>query len=485
MFSPVGNAASGGAPGSLLNNDRGAVAVILAVTIIPLVLSMGLAVDLTRSYMAQAKLTAALDTAALAVGADPTMATSKISPLITSYLKTNFPNTNLITVDTPTYSETSTTITVNATAHVKTTFMGLGGFKTVNVSAQSTVSLAKNIEVALVLDNTGSLEDYTDPATGKTNIMALKTAAGHLVVTLFGTVTSNNQQVRVGIVPYVAAVNAGSLASSMVKNPPAYTPGDPTGWTGCLVERASTFAAPLTQTSVATDLDKAVGGSITNYLTQYFWPNHNPTSPWTTATINKGPYTYGNTAAGPNQSCPTPIVPMTSDLQPLLTAIGADTSGNAILNSGMEGWHGGGTIGSIGMSWGYRMLSPNGPLKVAGETVSDWKTLPWQKAVVLMTDGVNNINTNDFTGAPGTPPTIAQVDTQEEAVCDALKAQQVIIYSVILHSTGSVGAALGYCAGQVAGQGDPKYYYVAENQAALYAAFDSIANSLTKLRITR
>ena len=515
MFSCVAKASSGGRVRTFRSNDHGTVAVIFALSLVPLILSMGLAVDLSRSYMARAKLTAALDSAALAVGANPNITQAQMTTVVTNFLSANFPNTNLVTVGAPTVTVTSSTVTTKATANVKTTFMALGGFNTVAVNAQSTVTLAKSLEVALVLDNTGSLS-HVDPATGKTNISALKTAAGHLVVTLFGTTTTNNLQTRVGIVPYVAAVNPGDVATGMIKNPPTLYTFDPTkvetnpsGWTGCVVERTSTFATVASASTalaaagaVAADLDTPVSAGANNYLTQYFWPQTgHATTPvlldWTTSTINKGPFVNGATAPGPNQSCPTPVVPITNSLQPLLDSIGADSSGNGITNSGLEDWQNGGTIGSIGMAWGYRLLSPSGPYAAAGkETVSNWNTSPWQKAVVLMTDGVNNLNSNtaiaggkikDYNGAPlaQQPPDVPTVDKQEEAVCDALKAQNVVIYSVFLNSGTPAGAAISYCAGTVAGQGDPKYYYVAQNQAALFAAFDSIANSLTKLRVTK
>lgn len=510
MSSLADNAPSGRRSASLRRDDRGTVAVITAVAIIPLILSMGLAVDLTRAYMARSKLTAALDAAGLAVGANPSiLTTGNPAALVSSYLQANFPSTNLVAIGTPTYTSTATTITLNATAQVTTTFMGLAGFSTVPVSAQSVISFAKSIEVAMVLDNTGSLAypNGDNVTSANSNIVALKTAAGHFVVTLFGTSPTNNSQTRIGIVPYVAAVNAGVLASGLVQNPttsPAYDASDVTKWTGCVVERATTFAAPLTRASVAADLDTPVGAG--NYLAKYFWPQsgYGTGLDWTPTTIYQGPFVNGNTGGtpnatgGPNQSCPTPVVPMTSTITGLLSSIGADSSGNAIINQGMQQWQHGGTAGSIGMAWGYRMLSPNGPFAAAGYPVSDWNTAPWQKAVVLMTDGANGVHQTknnstgqspyDYTGFPGpstSPPAISTIATQEEMVCDALKAQHVIIYSIFLNSGSSPDNAISYCAGTAPQVGDPAYFYNAQNQTALFAAFQSIANSLTKLRITK
>ena len=112
-----------------------------------------------------------------------------------------------------------------------------------------------------------------------------------------------------------------------------------------------------------------------------------------------------------------------------------------------------------------------------------------------MTDGVNEIHQNnsknDYTGDPSTTPSATQVpsastiDAEEEAVCDALKSNGVIIYSVFLNSGSTPGPAISYCAGTVAKKGDPTYYYNASNQTALYAAFASIANDLTNLRISK
>ncbi|HEV2676361.1 MAG TPA: TadE/TadG family type IV pilus assembly protein [Aliidongia sp.] len=497
---------------SLRDNERGTVAVITAAAIVPLVLSMGVAVDLTRAYMARAKLTAALDTAGLAVGANPSMTSSAANSLVSAYLQANFPTNGSITVGTAGVTQTSTTLTVTATAQIKTSFMGLAGLSTIPVTSQSTVAFAKSIEVAMVLDNTGSLSyPGGDNTTGaNSNIMALKTAAGHFVVSLFGTATTNNPQTRVGIVPYVAAVNPGSVAASMLdplSNPPPYQPTNPAGWTGCVVERPSTFAAPMSAGSIGTDLDTPVSAAKANYLTKYWWPNDGTFGTdlnWTTASsIYMGPFINGNTGGfpnttgGPNQSCPTPVVPMTNNLQPLLDSIGADATGTAIANKGMQQWQHGGTAGSIGMAWGYRMLSSYGPFAAAGQPTSKWNTAPWQKAVVLMTDGVNaihatanssGVNKWDYTGYPGltsSPPSVATIDAQEELVCDELKTQGVVIYSVFLNSGSSSGGAISYCAGQTVGQGDPAFYYNAQNQTALYAAFNSIANSLTKLRISK
>jgi Flp pilus assembly protein TadG len=508
--------------GSFVRHDRGTVAVITAAAILPLILAMGLAVDVTRAYMLRAKLSAALDAAGLAVGANPSMSASDAAALAQQYINANL-GTSGSSSPTPTVSQTSTTVTVSATAHYTTGFMGLAGVSSLPVSASSTISFAQKqgVEVAMVLDNTGSLSYPGGDGTtqSNSNILALKTAAGKFVQTVFGNTPVNNPGIRVGIVPYVAAVNPGpTVAPLMIQGNPAvttnFTSATATGWMGCVVERKSTFASiragqtPLNAYStVAKDLDASVNDA--GYLTQYVWPSNWPVYPWTNGVANSKinitlpPYTNGNMIQGPNQSCPTPAVSMTSSSAALFTSIGADpTTGQAIANQGMEQWQKGGTMGSIGMAWGYRMLSPNGPFAAAGQTTSGWRDTYWQKVVLLMTDGVNDDHQdngyNDYTGDPTTTngktatPDQNTIDLEEEAVCDALRANGVIIYAVFLNSNSTPGNAITYCPGTAPGNTDAAnpnkpspYYFDAENQTELYQAFGTIAKQLSNLRVSK
>ncbi len=496
---------------SLFGDQRGSVAVMFATAAIPTIIAVGVSTDLVHAYTVKSRLAAALDAAALAAGANGGTA-AQLQSLAASYLSADFPNHNGVTLNTPTYNLTGDPVTISASATVQTTFLQAVGINTITVAATTTVEKQmRGLEVALVLDNTGSLQDYT--SNGVTNIEALKSAAAQLVIKLFASQPVNNAYLRMAVIPYVAAVDPGPVTTAMVKNPPSMTPNGASGWTGCVVERPSTFqnfsTSPNYKT-VAADLDSPV--ATAGYLTPYNWAS-DYYNIWTNGSVKAMTWTSGNSGPGPNRACPTPVVPLINSQQPLLAAIGADSSGTYIDNQGLEGWHDGGTIGSIGMAWGYRVLSPSGPYQNVGNitvnnynngtTVTNvptfnpnpWVTTNWKKVVVLMTDGVNNINTyshNNTTyghytgfGVWKSSYTVSLVDTQEEAVCDALRSNGVTIYSVFLNSNSTPGPAISYCAGTQVGKGDPNYYFNAQNQAALLDAFNTIGNQLSNLRISQ
>ena len=476
--------------------------------------------------MVKSQLGAALDAAALAAGAS-SGTTAQQQAVAAAYLAANFPGGNGVVLGTPTYSLSGSPITVTATAKVPTTFMQVVGINSLTVGATTQVMRTlEGLEVALVLDNTGSMM-YPNTGASSSNMAALKQAAGSLVTTLYGATTTNNPFLRVALVPYVAAVNPGSIAPSMVSGSPTLDTSDAKGWLGCVTERSSTFqnfSSSPSYTAVAADLDKPANAT-NGYLGQYSWPaelvQSNSKKSYYNECVNAGGslvsqgvcnvYTTGTTSTyttlanyawgsnsiyGPNRSCPTPVVPLTNNLAPLISAIGVTSSNVAITTggwgptssggSGMSAWNNGGTMGSIGMAWGYRVLSPNGPYTKVS-TVNPWTTPQWKKVVVLMTDGVNDFFDDQYTGfGPYQSAfTTTLVDKQEEAVCDALKAQGVTIYTVFFNSNSTPGPAISYCAGTQVGVGNAAYYFNAQNQTDLANAFNTIGDILTNLRISQ
>ena len=103
-----------------------------------------------------------------------------------------------------TYTNTNgNQVVVTATANVKTNFMNLMGFSTMQVAADSQVKWGNTrLRVALVLDNTGSMADD-----GK--MPALITATKTLLTQLQSAAV-NNGDVYVSIVPFVKDVNVGA-----------------------------------------------------------------------------------------------------------------------------------------------------------------------------------------------------------------------------------------------------------------------------------
>jgi Flp pilus assembly protein TadG len=227
---------------------------------------------------------------------------------------------------------------------------------------------------------------------------------------------------------------------------------------------------------------------------------------------------------GPNQSCPpTPVVPLTGNSAQLVAELGVTVSnGTATATdaSGMIDWHQGGTTGSLGLAWAYRVLEPtsNGGLYSPVSTSSGWNDPQWQKILVIMTDGANDFYTQQYTGYGPYQTTFGNYDTtgatsygtyafsgvsynkmlemQEMAVCDTLKSHGVTIYTLFFNDGSSPGPAIGYCSGPPNTAGHPAtingttfdyspYTLYATNASQLTAAFSTIGTRLSKLRISQ
>jgi Flp pilus assembly protein TadG len=188
---------------------RGGVATFLAAMIIPLVAFTGLAVDTARGYLMKSRLNYALDAAALAGGRE--MADEvKRDAAIEKFFKANFPDGYMgATIDGPIINAdpVEKTIQLSASADMETSLMRVLGIQSMAVAASTEVKLSsRNIEVAVVLDITGSMAG--------TKIDDLKAAATDLV-----DIVVQDQQTphysKVALVPYSMGVNVGSYADAV------------------------------------------------------------------------------------------------------------------------------------------------------------------------------------------------------------------------------------------------------------------------------
>jgi Flp pilus assembly protein TadG len=159
-------------------NKRGNVAIICALTALPLISAVGCAIDYSIASLIKTKLQAAADAATLATVSvnSPAMATAKLmtgSGTVTggSTDATNYFGANLSTApastgytgltSSATVTKSSQVVTAKMTfsASVPTYFMGIVGYKTMSVSGSSSASstLPTYINFYLMLDVSGSM----------------------------------------------------------------------------------------------------------------------------------------------------------------------------------------------------------------------------------------------------------------------------------------------------------------------------------------
>jgi Flp pilus assembly protein TadG len=219
----------------LKRDSSGAVTMIFAFAIIPLLLVMGIAIDFSRATSAKSRLQESADAAVLAAGSQPSVTQAQRLLLAANRVASNFGTsvspavqgsslcggslssclkllpTKTLSNITVSESESPGTWTVSVNAQLQTAVMQLAKISTLNLNATSQaqaigVSASHPLEIALALDNTGSMEP---------NIQALRTAAQTLADTVMNAGGSSGV-VRVSVVPYVAAVNPGLTDMTMV-----------------------------------------------------------------------------------------------------------------------------------------------------------------------------------------------------------------------------------------------------------------------------
>ena len=205
---------------SLMAARRGNVAPLLAVAIIPLVAAVGLSVDGARGWLVKSRLSQAIDAAGLAGGRVISNAAKRDAD-IEMFFRANFPSHYMdAVVEGPTISvddpDRPTTITIQASATIPTTFMRVLGKTQMKISAVSeTKRTDRGMELVLVMDNTGSMS--TNDRIGK-----MKAAATELVNILYGE-RETVPTLWVGLVPYVATVNIGAHHANWTVPQPAFS----------------------------------------------------------------------------------------------------------------------------------------------------------------------------------------------------------------------------------------------------------------------
>lgn len=455
---------------SFVNETTGGMFAFIGISIATIIVSMGVSIDMARGYMVKTQLSAALDAAGLAGGA--VINSPDMQADITRYFNANFDASMFdATLDGPhvTTDQFNSILNIAATATIKTRFMGVAGIDTMDVSASAEITReTRGMEVMLVMDNTGSM--YGSKMT------TMKEAATDLVNILYaGEETA--EDLWIGLVPYAATVNIGSQHADWL-DAAAYAALDytPTTWKGCVEARLPT------PDDITDDLPETAGG-----WTPYFWAS---SSDNTWPPIDER-VEARNDGTGPNLGCGPAITPLTDNKQLVLDSIDE-----------MEAWHRGGTLSNLGMAWGWRAISPKWRGRWGAPSSAnlplDYNEPLMDKVVIILTDGVNQFYDHQGGGPQGSDYTAygrvgegrtghtsnntatPEINDRMVAVCNAMKAEGIIVYSITFRLNDSdTRAVFRNCAT------DPAFYYNSPSNADLRAAFRAIGDSLANLRISK
>ena len=277
------------------------------------------------------------------------------------------------------------TLKLTASAKVDTMFARLLGQSTITLSASSEVLWGiKKLNLALVLDNTGSMQQSA-------KMTNLKTAAHNLLTTLQNAAKTPGD-VKVAIVPFATDVNAGTgnvnatwidwtdwdAANGTCSNnnystkstccqshSKIWTPDPHSTWNGCVYDRDQ-------------------NNDVTN----------TPTVAGSPATLFRAHQASG---------CPVAMMPLGYDWTALNAKIDAMTpTGN--------------TNVTIGLAWGFQLISPVEPFNAPAPAPD------LDKVIVILTDGTNTQNRWSSTESV--------IDARTQKVCDNIKAANIKLYTV-------------------------------------------------------
>ena len=418
----------------------GAVAIIFALALIPLLLGAGAAIDLGRAYMVKSRLGYAIDAAALAVGAATTTDRDELEEIMLAFFEANYPAEELGVPATPVMEINDSEVTIYATADVSTTLMSIADVTTLTVSAETLVIReTKGLEVALVLDNTGSM--------GTTKMNNLKDAAQIFLNILYGN-ENENDLLKVAVVPFAGTVNVGTDFGFLKTT---FDNGDwsPDDWGGCVMARGG-----------SRDRNDAEPINNTTKWDGYLWPRDR-NNRWPPVRSFKGP----------NLDCPVQLLPLTTTKSTVQNRIAQMSSAGI-------------THINVGLVWGWRVLSPGEPFTQGVAYDNE----DFNKAIVLMTDGENTFSSSSFSaygylsdGRLGTTSSNTAentLDSRTTEVCNAIKAEGILIYTITFQVSSNTSRNLmRNCAT------DTSKYFDSPDAATLTQTFRAIGKELSNLRI--
>jgi Flp pilus assembly protein TadG len=420
-------------------DERGSIIVLAAFLLPVLMLVIGMGIDYSNATRVKATVSSALDASLLAAARDLSLGSIEerdVDQTVNDYFAANLFGSNLRSVNvgrvTTSVDETEGTVSGRVGADVATAFAGILQTNeiTVNTDGQATYNLL-NVELALVLDTTGSMSGQ--------KLRDMKDAARQLIDVMLPDNGNSGgiDKVRISIVPYADLVNVAGYTREI------------TGYQGsesCVYERSGVLAAsdtgpvgPVSGFPIDDDngqVDTPPGGSGNR----------------TEKTLVNDPRNFRGYRCNAVRS-----------LQPL-------TSNKGQLNATISGLNAGGwTAGHIGIQWGWYMLSPNFGVWSGDARPNAFGDDQNLKVLVVMTDGSFNTWYEDGQG---------NSFNQGRALCNAIKDQDIELYTVAFRAPSDAESFLRGCAT------GPSYYFETNTGTALRAAFEAIAQRLRELRLS-
>ena len=397
--------------------QKGSIAVMYAVSAIPIFVAAGSAVDYIRYLSNVTELQAALDSAALAAASTPEATDAVRLALAEATFVRNLEGGDLADAAiVRSFDIQDETVVAAADMDMATSLMQLANIDSMKLSVGTEISVpeSKNAEIALVLDYSGSM---SESIAGGVKYVAMKNAAKDLISDLEA---ANPDKVKFSLVPFSHHVYGTFRKSDILGQ------SGSGNWTGCSQDRKYPFN--LTDDEPTSDNNSKWG--------QAQAPDH----------ISSGCSGYAS-----NKLL---MVPLTDDFAYLKSRLDMMTT---------YAW----THIAVGVEFGLQMLS-NSETFPGGVSYDDEET---QKFMVVLTDGAQT----EPAFGPGGIRTVPQGESNLETLCTNAKAKGITMITIAYDlDDNATTNRLKNCAS------DPdKNFFVATSAAAVAGAFENIKTLIT------
>jgi hypothetical protein len=471
-------------------DERGNIAMIFGLTLVPMVGLAGAAVDYGRASQLRTKMSVASDAAVLAAVKAMGKPINERRTIADATFAAN------IGYDSSLIGAVGTLTKINEWTYryevraeyeyaIMKVLAGAGSGAELYAKSEATDGGLKKLEIALALDNTGSMgwsnkmTELKKALCGDPGCTSLEPTSGFIKI--MKSAARDADQVRVALVPFDTTVRVPQtmqdavVGGSSISETFAYTGAGYCGANPTAAERVSLSPSNASMPSwmrfASRDKDTIysnrdasnvfVGtGCGVGRITRTTWQG----CLWDRDQVDNldtTPSLVDNT----NINTLYPAVTCRSNnLARMMSLVDVRTNTSELILALRSMQPSGNTNVTIGASWGTAMLTPGHPLSNA---IPPEENLT--RYLILLTDGDNT--ENKVTGNS------SQIDARTSMACANAKAQGVVVYSVrVIEGNRTV---LRNCAST------PSNYYEVSNASQLTSVFESIANRIGAIRLTQ
>lgn len=457
-------------------DESGAVFILFGLALFPFLGLVGAALDYSRTSAQRVRLQGAIDAGVLYAARDSQSLTeSQVDQRIRDAVMTNLNGKVDIDQSAIKITHGTRTVTVTAATGVKTTVLKIAGFTSLPIGATTSVAWGTNdIEIALALDNTGSmaqsnkLNELKKALCGDQSCTNTNPSSGFIKI--MKDAATYDGQIKISLVPFdtgvrmpqsiQTAVNAGAPVSGTFSGSGSgYCGSNPTSakrysWFRFADRDKDTTAGTKNAANAIVGTGCGTGRATPATWQGCVWDRDQSAS---LDTVDKLADETDFTMLHPAVNC------RSNSLARILPLTDVRTSPATLINAMQTMQPSGNTNLTPGIAWGMSTLTKDAPFTEAQAPADTVK-----KFLILLTDGTNT--ENKFT----TNSTL--IDDRAKRACTDVKSRNVTIYAIrVIDGNRTL---LQNCATSIS------HYKEVSDSSQLTPVFEAIAKEIGAVRLT-